>query len=121
LPQPELIRINPSLVHPPIMDEEEEMGRFDERPLSRPPDVGRVIRHAELMDRMMERVGIDATAAARLDKGMALSRARSKCLGCCRERQCGDWLAQSEIDASREPPEFCSDAEFFRRLRPKLP
>jgi Family of unknown function (DUF6455) len=85
------------------------------------PMLHRVMRHAELMDHMMERVGIDAAAAARLDKGMALFRARSKCLGCCRERQCSDWLAQSEIDASAEPPEFCSDAEFFRRLRPKAP
>ena len=84
------------------------------------PMLDRVIRHAELMDRMMERVGIDAAAAARLDKGMALSRARSKCLGCCRERQCSDWLARSEIDAPGEPPEFCSDVEFFRRLRPKV-
>lgn len=46
------------------------------------PMLDRFFRHAELMDRMMERVG---------------------------------------IDASGEPPEFCSDAEFFRRLRPKVP
>jgi Family of unknown function (DUF6455) len=85
------------------------------------PMLDRVFRRAELMDRMMERVGIDAAAAARLEKGMAFYKARTKCIGCSRERQCSDWLARSEFDAPGEPPEFCSDAEFFRRLRPKTP
>jgi hypothetical protein len=85
------------------------------------PMLDRVFRHAELMDRMMERVGIDAAAAARLEKGVALYKARTRCIGCCRERQCSDRLARSDSDASGAPPEFCSDAEFFRRLRTKTP
>jgi hypothetical protein len=83
------------------------------------PMLDRVFRHAELMDRMMQRIGIDAAAAARLEKGMAFYKARTRCIGCFRERQCRDWLARSEIDAPGEPPAFCSDAEFFRRLRSK--
>ena len=85
----------------------------------RRPMLDRVFRHAELMDRMMERVGIDAAAAARLGMGTAFYKARTRCIGCCRERQCRDWLARSEFGAPGEPPEFCSDAEFFRRLRSK--
>jgi hypothetical protein len=38
------------------------------------PMLDRVFRHAELMDRMMERVGIDAAAVARLEMGMAFWR-----------------------------------------------
>ena len=87
----------------------------------RRPMLDRVFRHAELMDRMMERIGINAAAAARLEKGMAFYKARTRCIGCCRERQCSDWLARSDSDASGEPPEFCGDAEFFRRLRSKTP
>jgi hypothetical protein len=84
------------------------------------PMVDRVIRHAELMDRMMERLGVDAAAAARVEMGMAFHKARTRCIGCCRERQCRDWLARSESGAPREPPQFCSDGEFFRRLRPRV-
>ena len=48
----------------------------------------RVFRQAELMDRMMERVGVNAAAAARIDKGMAWYEARTKCIACCSDRQC---------------------------------
>jgi hypothetical protein len=55
----------------------------------------RVFRQAELMDRMMERVGVNAAAAVRVDKGMA-------------------WY---EAQAFSEVPEFCHNAEFFRCCR----
>ena len=35
------------------------------------PMLNRVLQHAELMDRMMERLGVDPAAAARLENGMA--------------------------------------------------
>jgi hypothetical protein len=35
------------------------------------PMLDRVMRQAELMDRMMGHVGVDPAPAARLDKGMA--------------------------------------------------
>ena len=63
------------------------------------PMLDRVFRQAELMDRMMERVGVNAAAAARVDKGMAWYEARTKCMACCSERQCRDWLARSEVQA----------------------
>jgi Family of unknown function (DUF6455) len=85
----------------------------------RRPMLERILYHAELMDRMMVRVGVDAAIAVRPDRGMAWYEARTRCIGCCNERQCRDWLAPLEIDASSEPPEFCCNAEFFRALRPR--
>ena len=79
------------------------------------PMLNRVFCQAERMDRMMDRVGVDPAAAARVDRGMALYEARTRCIACCNERQCRDWLARSEPVASSEPPEFCHNAEFFRR------
>ncbi len=78
------------------------------------PMLNRVIHQAELMGRMMERVGVNPAAAARIDRGMAWYEARTSCIACCSERQCSDWLARSEVEASSEPPEFCHNAEFFR-------
>ena len=79
------------------------------------PMFDRVFRQAELMDRMMERVGVNAATAARVDKGMAWYEARTKCIACCSERQCRDWLARSEAQVFSEAPEFCHNAEFFRQ------
>ena len=81
------------------------------------PMLDRVFRQAELMDRMMERVGVNAAAAARVDKGMAWYEARTKCIACCSERQCRDWLARSAAQAFSEVPEFCHNAELFRCCR----
>src|SRR6266487_1214823 len=81
----------------------------------------RVFRQAELMDRMMESVGVGLTAAARVDRGMALYEARTRCIACCSERECRDWLARAESKSSPEPPQFCHNAEFFRPLMAKNP
>jgi Family of unknown function (DUF6455) len=77
----------------------------------------RVFRQTELMDRMMGCVGVDPIAAARVDKGMAWYEARTKCIACCSERQCRDWLARSEAQAFSDPPEFCQNASFFRHCQ----
>ena len=79
------------------------------------PMFDRIFRQAELMDRMVERVGVNPVTAARVDKGMAWYEARTKCIACCSEWQCRDWQARSE--ACSEVPEFCHNAEFFRCCR----
>ena len=86
--------------------------------LSRPM-LERVLRHAELMDSMMERVGVDAAVAARVDRGMAWYEARTRCIGCSSERECRDWLSRAEVDVPNEPPMFCCNADFFQPLRPR--
>jgi len=41
-----------------------------------------VLDQADLMDRMMEAVGVAAARAARLDRGMAWYEARCRCITC---------------------------------------
>jgi hypothetical protein len=75
----------------------------------------RVFRQAELMDRMIQRVGVDPVTVARIDRGMAWYEARTRCIACCNERQCNEWLASPGTVAASEPPEFCHNAELLRR------
>jgi hypothetical protein len=86
----------------------------DDRPMR-----NRIFRLAALMDRMMQRLGVDPQAAARADRGMAFYAARTRCLACSRERQCRDWVARA-AHAPSAPPAFCDNAEFFRRLQSPL-
>jgi hypothetical protein len=76
------------------------------------PMLDRVLRRAELLDRVMEHVGVDAGVAARVDKGAAFYEARIKCMLCCQERACRTWLDGGEGHLS--PPDFCPNAEFFQ-------
>jgi hypothetical protein len=81
------------------------------------PMLNRILRQAELMDRMIECVGVDPATAARLDKGMALYEARSRCIACCSEQKCREWLERTPTGAASEPPEMCHNAEFFRSCK----
>ena len=81
------------------------------------PMLERVLWRAKLMDRMMERVGVNAAVAARVDRGMAWYEARTRCIGCSSEWECRDWLARAEIDVPNEPPGFCCNAGFFEPLQ----
>jgi hypothetical protein len=81
------------------------------------PMLNRILRHAELMDRMMERVGVNSAVAARLDRGMAWYEARTRCVACSNERQCRDWLGSAETGSCANPPAFCHNAKFFRVLQ----
>jgi hypothetical protein len=76
------------------------------------PMLNRILRHAELMDRMMERVGVDPAVAVRVDRGMAWYEARSRCISCSKGQQCRVWIQGCE--GLRAPPKFCGNAEFFR-------
>ena len=46
------------------------------------PTLNRIFSHAALMDRMMERAGVDSAGAARIDSGMAWYEARTECIAC---------------------------------------
>ena len=76
------------------------------------PMLDRIFRQAELMDRMIERVGAKPAAIARVDRGMAWYEARTKCIDCRHEQACRDWLERSP--ASPAQPDFCANAELFR-------
>jgi hypothetical protein len=60
------------------------------------PTFNRIFGQAELMDRMMGRVGVNPAIAARIDQGMAWYEARMNCISCCHEHECRNWLECSE-------------------------
>lgn len=76
------------------------------------PMLDRVFRQAELMDRVMERLGVDPAMAARVERGMAVYEARTKCISCSHERECRHWLEGSVVRAG--PADFCPNADFMR-------
>lgn len=76
------------------------------------PTFNRIFGQAELMDRMMGRVGVNPAVAARIDQGAAWYEARINCISCCHEHECRNWLECSE--GLPMPPDFCPSAEFFR-------
>lgn len=73
-----------------------------------------VLDQADLMDRVMEAVGVVAARAARLDRGKAWYEARCRCIACPDERKCRAWLAGLVVSQTSFPPAFCRNSEFFR-------
>jgi hypothetical protein len=82
------------------------------------PMLNRVLQQAELMDRVMARLGVDRASAARLEKGMAWYEARTRCIDCHSDRQCQEWLKRVPAAPPDGPPDFCNNAAFFRRCEP---
>jgi hypothetical protein len=80
------------------------------------PVYNRVFRQAELMDRMLMRMGASASVAVRRDNGMAWYVARTRCIDCVHERQCRAWLEHA--GPCGEEPEFCPNMQFFQECRP---
>ena len=71
-------------------------------------------RRHELMDRMMQKRGVEAYAARRVDGGLAFHEARAKCRYCLHEEECRRWLT---IRTPRTSPDFCPNAAFFVTCR----
>ncbi len=76
------------------------------------PLLEQVLRHQELMDRMMVTSGVDIYSAANVDGGLALLEASTKCRLCKHEDACVFWL--EEADGLKSPPDFCPNARFFK-------
>jgi Family of unknown function (DUF6455) len=72
----------------------------------------------DLMERMIERMSVSPAAAARVDGGMALREARTKCIFCRREDVCAHWL--DGTDGSRQAREFCPNVAFFEHCAASL-
>ncbi len=89
-----------------------EVGNMSDFCYSRPV-FNRIFHQAELMDRMMEAVGVKTAVAARVDNGAAWYEARTNCISCHHERDCCNWLECS--GGLPVPPVFCPNAEFFGR------
>ena len=73
-----------------------------------------IASQAEMMDRMLGRVGVDPNHATRVEDGMDWYEARTRCLDCQSIAICKAWLAGEPSNGNPEPPEFCPNASFFR-------
>ncbi len=67
-------------------------------------------RRHELMDRMMQKRGVDASAARRVDGGLAFREARAKCRYCLHEEACRRWLT---VRTPRRVADFCPNDGIF--------
>jgi len=76
------------------------------------PMFNQIRRRQELMDQMMQTLGVDVLTAVRLDSGQTFVRARARCRDCLRESECRKWLDRPQ--GSPLPPDFCPNADFFR-------
>ena len=79
------------------------------------PLLEQVLRHQTLMDRMMVTSGVDIYSAAKVDGGLALLEAGTKCRLCKHEDACVLWL--KEADGLKSAPDFCPNAGFFKTCR----
>jgi hypothetical protein len=82
---------------------------------STPSWLKQVLHQQELMDHMMQRVGVDVLMTVRADNGQAFFDARAKCRDCRHESDCRNWLELSET--LRVLPYFCPNASFFRACK----
>jgi len=71
----------------------------------------RVWQQAELLDRMMEQLGVSKLDAVRLERGAAFREARTQCIECPFSEVCRNWLDATE--RLPLPPDFCANATFF--------
>jgi len=77
--------------------------------------IARVERKAACFGTMMQRLGIDPSAAARIRRGAALAAASRTCLGCANGTECQEWLCDPAHRLSGAPP-FCPNADLFAEL-----
>lgn len=94
----------------------ESIVQVPERPW---PQTDKVWQQFVQFDRMMERTGVNPVTAVRENQGESMARARDICLQCLAHRECRNWLLGTE--GMRQPPEFCPNADFFRRWGHKAP
>jgi hypothetical protein len=75
----------------------------------------RVERQAVRMHEIMERLGVDPVALARLQQGQCYAEARARCLFCKSADTCLRWL-ESEA-TSPDVPDFCPNLPLFEASR----
>ena len=83
------------------------------------PVYNRVFRQAELLDRMLARMGASPSIVVRRDSGMAWCEARTRCINCVHEHQCRAWMETDETTGTE--PEFCPNMQFFLECRVSPP
>jgi hypothetical protein len=82
------------------------------------PMLDHVLAQADLMDRMIERVGVNPAVIARLDRGMTWYAARTRCIECTHVRECRAWVDGSAPGTA--PPDFCPNAKLFQSCKSEV-
>ena len=75
------------------------------------PMYRRVERQAVRMHEMMDRLGVDPIAFARLQQGEVYAEARTRCLFCKSADECLRWLESKASPG--EDPAFCPNVRLF--------
>jgi hypothetical protein len=79
------------------------------------PTRAEVRRRQRLMRRMIRASGVEPERVAKVDGGLALGEASTKCRYCLHDKACRIWLASPEV--LRGYPDFCPNVRFFRSCR----
>lgn len=78
----------------------------------------RLTNRADLMDDMMDKLGVSEEMHQMPDHAGVLRRAANRCLSCEKPDSCQQWL-NTEISPS-EPPYFCKNHDLFQRVIEKI-
>lgn len=76
----------------------------------RRPIAHRVWRRMAVAEKVIDRLGLDRLALARLENGSALAEVMRNCIDCSSVDQCRAWLA---ADANAVPPPNCPNRHLF--------
>jgi Family of unknown function (DUF6455) len=82
------------------------------------PMLDHVLAQADLMDRMIDRVGVNPAVVARLDRGMTWYAARTRCIECSHSRECRAWVDGTA--AGTAPPDFCPNGKLFESCQSEV-
>ncbi|UXX84374.1 DUF6455 family protein [Roseovarius pelagicus] len=79
-------------------------------------------RHAALVDRMSQKLGIDLEEEMMRGQMQvdALGDAVLRCTGCVNADECDHWMDVHD-DGAEQPPEYCRNAEVFAALKAGRP
>lgn len=82
------------------------------------PVFNRVFTQADLMDRVLQKAGIDPLEVIRKDQGASWYEARTRCIDCESGRHCRAWLEAEPGDGRPTAPEFCPNRALFDGVNP---
>jgi hypothetical protein len=75
----------------------------------------RMIRKADLMEKMIDTVDARDALQSRADHANVLRRAANRCMTCAQPDACENWLA--DHDSAEEAPAYCRNHDLFERLK----
>ena len=75
----------------------------------------RMMRQADLMEEMIDTVGLRDALHERPDHANVLRRATNRCMTCAEPGACRQWLTGH--DSADEAPAYCRNHDLFERLK----